>query len=250
MKLLIMKSLRYYLAFLPIFILLIFQNGYAQTAQQEAEEMLGLVNVLRADNGIAPVALNAELNMAAFDHSDDMARNNYFSHTGLNGSTFSQRAIAAGYTGSPRGENIAAGNSSVVNTFNQWVNSSGHLNNMLNSGVDEMGIGHATYNGSTYTHYWTQIFGKGSGILTVEDHVIAEKIITYPNPVQDMLHIRFENAIQERLDLKLMSTTGQIVYQQLVNTLDADLIINIGHLPSGIYFLYVQNTLLQKTIKY
>jgi hypothetical protein len=65
-----------------------------------------------------------------------------------------------------------------------------------------------------------------------------------------MLHIRFENAIQERLDLKLMSTTGQIVYQQLVNTLDADLIINIGHLPSGIYFLYAQNTLLQKTIKY
>lgn len=245
-----MKSLRTYSAFLPLFILLVFQNTYAQTAQQEAEEMLSLVNNLRADNGIAPVVLNTELNMAAFDHSYDMAHNNYFSHTGLNGSTFSQRAIAAGYTGSPRGENIAAGNSTVVNTFNQWVNSTGHLNNMLNSSVNEMGIGHASYNGSTYTHYWTQIFGKGSGILAVEDHEIAEKISTYPNPVKDILHIRFDNPVQEGLDLKLISTTGQIVFQQLVNTFDADLTLNIGHLPTGIYFLYAQNTLLQKTIKY
>ena len=43
MKLLIMKSLRYYLAFLPLFILLIFQNTYAQTAQQEAEEMQAIL---------------------------------------------------------------------------------------------------------------------------------------------------------------------------------------------------------------
>ena len=245
-----MKSLRYYSAFLPLFFLFIFQNIHAQTTQQEAEEMLSLVNTLRAANGIAPVVLNMELNLAAFDHSYDMAHNNYFSHTGLNGSTFSQRAIAAGYTGSPRGENIAAGNSLVVNTFNQWVNSSGHLNNMLNSSVDEMGIGHASYGGSMYTHYWTQIFGKGSGILAVADLEIAEKIITYPNPVKDILHIRFENVTQERLDLKLITTTGQIVYQKFVNTLEADLTLNIGHLPTGIYFLYVQNTLLQKTIKY
>lgn len=245
-----MKSLRTYWALLSLFILIFFPNTHAQTAQQEAEDMLGLVNALRSDNGIAPLVLNAELNLAAFDHSYDMANNNYFSHTGLNGSTFSQRAITAGYTGSPRGENIAAGNSTVANTFNQWANSSGHLNNMLNSSVDEMGIGHASYNDSMYTHYWTQIFGKGSGILAVEDLEIAEKIIVYPNPVKDILHIRFENAIQERLDLKLITTTGQIVYQQFVNTLDADLTLNIGHLPTGIYLLYAQNTLLKKTIKF
>jgi len=245
-----MISLRTCWAFLSIFILITLQNTYAQSAQQEAEEMLGLVNVLRANNGIAPVVLNVELNQAAYDHSDDMARNNYFSHTGLNGSTFSQRAIAAGYMGSPRGENIAAGNYSVMNTFNQWVNSSGHLNNMLNSNVNEMGIGHAAFNGSTYTHYWTQIFGYGSDVLAVEDIDLADNIIVYPNPVKDILHIRFENLSQERLDLKLITTTGQIVYQQLINSFDADLTLSIGHLPTGIYFLYAQNTLIQKTIKY
>ena len=104
-----MKFLKSHWAFLSLFFLIVFQNAYAQTAQQEAEEMLSLVNGIRADSGIAPLKLSAELNTAAFDHSYDMASNNYFSHTGLNGSTFSERAIAAGYTGSPRGENIAAG---------------------------------------------------------------------------------------------------------------------------------------------
>lgn len=245
-----MKSFRTYWALLSLITLLFFQNTYAQTAQQEAEEMLALVNNLRADNGIAPVTLNAELNLAAFNHSYDMASNNYFSHTGLNGSTFSERVTLSGYTGSPRGENIAAGNSLVVNTFNQWVNSSGHLNNMLNSNADEMGIGHASYSGSTYTHYWTQIFGKGSGVLAVEDLEIAKKISTYPNPVKDILHIQFENATQERLDIKLINTTGQIVYHRIINTLDTNLTLNISHLPTGIYLLYAQNTLLQKTIKY
>lgn len=184
-----MKLLKSHWAFLSVFFLIVFQNAYAQTAQQEAEEMLGLVNDIRADSGIAPLRLNAELNTAAFDHSYDMASNNYFSHTGLNGSTFSERAIAAGYTGSPRGENIAAGYSTVANTFNQWVNSTGHLNNMLNSNSNEMGIGHATYNGSTYTHYWTQIFGKGSEALAVEDYMLAKNIMVYPNPVSNTLSI-------------------------------------------------------------
>lgn len=245
-----MKSFRTYWAFLSLLTPLIFQNIQAQATQQDAEEMLTLVNDLRAASGIAPVVLNAKLNQAADDHSYDMAHNNYFSHTGLNGSTFSQRANLAGYEGSPRSENIAAGNSTVVNTFNQWANSSGHLNNMLNSDVNEMGIGHASDNGSTYTHYWTQMFGKGSGILAIEDHEIADKITTFPNPVDDILHIRFENAILDKLEIKLLTTTGQIVYQKHIKTLDTDLSLNISHLSTGIYFLYTQNTLLQKIIKY
>jgi len=203
-----MKLLKYHWAFLSLFFLIVFQHAYAQTALEEAEEMLSLVNGIRADRGIAPLRLNSELNNAAFDHSYDMASNNYFSHTGLNGSTFSQRSIEAGYTGSPRGENIAAGNYSVVNTFNQWVNSPGHLNNMLNSNANEMGIGHATFNGSTYTHYWTQIFGKGSIALDVEDHVLALQIMVYPNPVTSILSIKSHIPL---IKVEIYSIIGQKV---------------------------------------
>ncbi len=233
-----------------LFFLFIFQNTLGQTSEEEAQEMLGLVNEIRAARGIPLLSLNAELSKAAYDHSNDMARNNYFSHTGLNGSTFSQRINAAGYNGSPRGENIAAGNASVVNTFNQWLNSPGHLNNMLNSSSDEMGIGHAIDNGSTYTHYWTQVFGKSSGVLSSGDDVAIQKIKIYPNPVKDVLHVDLHNTIEEPIYLKLVSVTGQIVFQQIKNQYSSDLKLNISHLPTGIYFLYFQNTNISKVLKF
>jgi len=218
-----------------------FQNFYAQTAAQ-AQEMLDLVNNIRADNGIAPLVLNEKLNKAAFDHSNDMARNNYFSHTGLNNSSFSQRVRNAGYSGSPRGENIAAGNVNVLATFNQWKNSTtGHLENMLNANSNEMGIGYASFNGSRYIHYWTQVFGKGSGVLSNDDIAVAE-INVYPNPVKDVLHIRLNNTTQEPLDVKLISINGQVVYHQLKTALTTDLKLNISNLPTGIYFLYFKNS--------
>ena len=202
--------------------------------QQEAEEMLSLVNGIRADSGITPLRLNTELNTAAFDHSYDMASNNYFSHTGLNGSTFSERAIAAGYTGSPRGENIAAGYSSVSNTFNQWVNSTGHLNNMLNSNSNEIGIGHATYNGSTYTHYWTQIFGKGNEALAVEDYMLAKKIMVYPNPVSYTLSIESKIPLEK---VEIYSILGQKVKEINSNFKS----ISTSNLSSGVYIVRIHS---------
>ncbi len=233
-----------------LFLLLIFQNSYGQTSEEEAQEMLDLVNDIRAARGIPLLRLNAQLNTAAYNHSNDMARNDYFSHTGLNGSNFSQRVNAAGYSGSPRGENIAAGNASVVNTFNQWLNSAGHLNNMLNSNSDEMGIGHASDNGSAYTHYWTQIFGKSSQVLSSGDDIAIKKMKIYPNPVKDVLHIEMQNSIEEPLRIKLLSVTGQIVFQQFKNKYHSDLKLNISHLPTGVYFLYYKNTNIRKVVKY
>lgn len=243
-----MRSLIPYGVYLSFLFLIVCQFLPAQTAQQ-AEEMLSLVNGVRADNGVAPLRLNSVMNQAAYAHSYDMAHNNYFSHTGLNGSTFSQRLAAAGYTGSPRGENIAAGNLTVAATFNQWLNSSGHLNNMLNPNSNEMGIGYASYNSSTYTHYWTQVFGKGSDVLAVEEELISEKVLVFPNPVKDRLHIRLPNS-QAYLDLKLVNSAGQIVYQHYKEQVPVELTINLAHLPSGIYFLALGNTEMQKIIKY
>ncbi len=232
-----------------IIFLFIFQRTDAQTTEEEAQEMLELVNEIRAARGIPLLRLNTKLNEAAFDHSDDMARNNYFSHTGMNGSTFSQRIRDTGYNGSPRGENIAAGNASVVNTFNQWLNSEGHLNNMLNRNSDEMGIGHASFSGSRYTHYWTQVFGKSSQTLSNDD-IALKKMKVYPNPVKDVLHLDFQQSFKEPLSLKLMSVTGQIVFQKTYNQHASNVKLNISHLPTGVYFLYFKHTNIHKIVKY
>ncbi len=235
--------------FALLFFIFVFQNFYAQTAEEEAQQMLDLVNGIRADRGIAPLVLNAKLNQAAYDHSNDMALNNYFSHTGLNGSNFSQRLVNAGYNGSPRGENIAAGNAGVIATFNQWFNSSGHLSNMLNVNSNEMGLGHALYNGSTYRHYWTQVFGRGSGVLSNSDVSLDKKIKIYPNPVKDILYISHQNITQQSFDIKVTSATGQIVYQRASGQNTQDLKIDLRHLSSGVYFLTFNNN-TRKIVKY
>lgn len=111
--------------------------------------------------GPAPaLVLNVALRTAARGHSEDMAAQNYFSHTSLNGLTFSQRMTNAGYAGaSPWGENIAAGQSSSASVVSAWMSSAGHCANIMNPSFRSIGVGYAYSAGSTYRHYWTQDFG-------------------------------------------------------------------------------------------
>jgi hypothetical protein len=240
----------YYIAFL-LFSLITFQNNYGQTKAEE-DEMLLLVNNLRSENGLPPLRLNQNLNKAAFDHSKDMADNNYFDHTGLNGSNFGQRTKNAGYTGFAYGENIAAGISTAAGTFDQWKNSPGHRSNILNKNVNEMGIGHASKVGSTYTHYWTQIFGKGTGTLSNPDSVELETNVlnVYPNPAQDLIYVDFNNKTQEPIKISIANITGQVVYQSDANYTNNDfLTINIANLSNGVYLLKTQNGISHKIVK-
>ncbi len=118
----------------------------------EAQQILALVNQFRKESGVDPVVLNSALNTAAFKHSKDMNDNGYFSHTGQNGSTFGERTKKENYSGFAFGENIAISDT-ARQTFNLWKESPGHRRNMLNPNVNEMGIGKSG-------RYWTQIFGK------------------------------------------------------------------------------------------
>lgn len=71
-------------------------------------EVIDLVNVERAAEGIAPLSYDARLAAAARGHSEDMGLHDYFSHTSLDGRTVSDRITDAGYTWNFIGENIAA----------------------------------------------------------------------------------------------------------------------------------------------
>ncbi|MBE0607142.1 MAG: CAP domain-containing protein, partial [Deltaproteobacteria bacterium] len=56
-----------------------------------------------------PVSWSGNLAMAAYLHSEDMALNNFFSHTGSDGSSAGQRISRQGYPWRTYGENIAVG---------------------------------------------------------------------------------------------------------------------------------------------
>jgi len=122
-------------------------------------QLLRLTNLERQKQGLAPLKLSAQLSRAAQLHGTDMATNNYFSHTGRNGSSLGDRVKAIGYKYSRVGENIAAGRSTPEGTMKQWMNSAGHRANILNPRFTEIGFGYANTSNSRYQHYWVQVFG-------------------------------------------------------------------------------------------
>jgi uncharacterized protein YkwD len=106
-------------------------------------QLLGLINDLRASHGLARLNMQYQLVGAAKEHSNDMACNNFVSHTGSNGTSNSDRILAYGYSYSWRGENIYMGwNATPQDAFNWWINSEPHLNNLLGSAYIHIGIGH------------------------------------------------------------------------------------------------------------
>ncbi len=124
--------------------------------------MIALANAERAKIANCP-ALNHNLQLAAAaeGHSQDMASNNYFGHTGSDGSTPSSRAIAAGYMLSVA-ENIAAGQPDPQAVFNAWMASAEHRASILNCSHRSTGVGYVFDPNDTfgpYRHYWTQMFG-------------------------------------------------------------------------------------------
>ncbi|NEP02731.1 MAG: CAP domain-containing protein [Symploca sp. SIO2E9] len=125
-------------------------------------ELLQLTNAEREKVGSPPLKLNAKLFRAAQRHAEDMAENNFFSHTGFNGSSMSDRLEEVGYSWKRIAENISAGQSSPEDTMERWMNSSGHRGNILNPQLKEIGIGYATNSRSQYRHYWVQVFATHS----------------------------------------------------------------------------------------
>ena len=135
-------------------------NGYGDFES----DVIDLVNVEREARGLHPLAYDYSLAAAARDHSEDMGVQDYFSHTSLDGRTVGDRITAAGYSYNTYGENIAAGQSTPEVVLNSWMSSSGHRANILNPNFCDIGVGYAYAADSTYRHYWTQDFGRKSGI--------------------------------------------------------------------------------------
>lgn len=123
-----------------------------------ASQVFELVNQVRKEQGDLPVARNSALDQAAAGWSSRMATEGFFAHVGPDGSSPSQRMVAAGYRPAHTwGENIAAGYRTAQAVMNAWMNSPGHRANILNPAFKDIGIGVAQ--GGTYGIYWTQDFG-------------------------------------------------------------------------------------------
>ncbi len=123
---------------------------------KQAYEVLKLVNEERAKNGLDPLTLDKELSNIAKEKAADMRNNKYFSHESPRyGSPF-QMLQTFGRHYSAAGENIAAGQQDAASVMRDWMNSSGHRANILNSKYKSLGVGYVE--GGAYGTYWVQLF--------------------------------------------------------------------------------------------
>ncbi|WP_211231616.1 CAP domain-containing protein [Eisenibacter elegans] len=126
------------------------------------QRMLELVNQYRTQGctcgttrmlPVPPLTWNNKLERAAIDHSKDMRDNNYFSHTSLDGTRFTERITRAGYQFNAAGENIARGQTSEQAVVDSWIRSEGHCRNIMSGNFTEIGAGRSG-------NYWTQVFAR------------------------------------------------------------------------------------------
>lgn len=122
------------------------------------EEVLRLVNEIRAEVGVGPLTLDLTMCNAATMRAIEMNYSGKFSHTRPNSySCFS----ALEYFGIDEwvcGENIAAGQSSPEAVVSSWKNSQGHYENMIRPEYTKMGVGFSNVQLGDYRTYWCQLF--------------------------------------------------------------------------------------------
>jgi uncharacterized protein YkwD len=135
-------------------------SSSAVGATSDERRAFELVNAERRSHGESPLVWDAELTRMARIHSEKMAQQNFFNHTGPDGQGLRERSRASGIVGfKALAENLAynkgfadAASCAVVG----WMRSEGHRDNILNEEFTRSGIGIAR--AADGRVYFTQVF--------------------------------------------------------------------------------------------
>ena len=118
------------------------------------KQLFHLVNSARKNAGESILKWDDKAARAAYLHSKDMAEQNYFSHTSLDGSDLLDRLQEQGIQIKVAAENLAA-NQNAIFSHNSLLNSWGHRVNIF-SDTSYLGVGTYLIDSGTYNIYHTQ----------------------------------------------------------------------------------------------
>lgn len=122
----------------------------------QAARAARIINRLRQDTGLPPLAVHPLLNQAVAHHIEDMITSGQYGHTGSDGSGVHQRVTRTGYEiDGWVGENWATAQD-VETAIQWWMGDRPHRQNVLNPNYTEMGLG-------------TRPHPKGWGLILVVD---------------------------------------------------------------------------------
>ncbi len=128
-------------------------SNTAVAESQYISEVIRLVNIERAKEGLSALTTNSTIQSAAQVRAQEIVTS--FSHTRPNGSSCFTALDQAGVSYSGAGENIAYGQPTPAAVVDAWMNSPGHRANIMNPSFTTIGVG-CYKSGSTY--YWSQFF--------------------------------------------------------------------------------------------
>lgn len=133
-------------------------------AKGDANQVIALVNEVRAGYGLSPYNPNSALMSAAQAHSNYQASIGSLTHIGKGGSHAVDRAVAAGSGAGAKvyvTENIYGGrNASAAAAVSWWQGDATHLNTMISPSYTDIGVGVAEGGGVIY---YTMDVGYVSG---------------------------------------------------------------------------------------
>lgn len=128
-------------------------NTNSSTLSAFETKVVELTNVERSKAGLKPFKISNELSKVSRIKSQDMTNKNYFDHNSPTyGSPFDMMK-KFGISYKTAAENIAKGQKTPEEVVKAWMNSAGHRANILNSNLDQIGVGF-----DSRSNAWTQMF--------------------------------------------------------------------------------------------
>ncbi|MGY8989056.1 MAG: CAP domain-containing protein, partial [Flavobacteriales bacterium] len=167
-------------------------------------------NIQRVKNGRNTFIHSYSLEKASQSHSKDMAIYDFFSHTSsVRGKrSMSDRLALVGIQNCYMAENIALRSVSSsywdlsLSLLDQWMNSSGHRKNLLNSNYHYLGCGSYAYLNGGYTYIKsTQNFSSIVGTREITNNTTTKKTTTKKTTTKNTINKKEinENTLQENI---------------------------------------------------
>ncbi|MFD1018051.1 CAP domain-containing protein [Thalassobacillus hwangdonensis] len=127
------------------------EEEWTEVQKGREQQVFDITNVIRHRFGKSPVVWDEGVASVAFNHSQDMNVNNYFSHYSQNGDGLKERLATGEVRYVRAGENIAAQYPDGPAAVEGWLNSEGHREALLFDQYTHLGVG-------VYKDYYTQNF--------------------------------------------------------------------------------------------
>ncbi|WP_077622902.1 CAP domain-containing protein [Sediminibacillus massiliensis] len=118
-----------------------FAEGNDELREGFEYQLFDLTNAARVNHGLSVLSWDETVKTTARDHSEDMAVNDYFSHTNPEGQSPFDRLDEDGISYRMAGENLASGQPSSIYAHEGLMNSLGHRENILQEGYKSLAVG-------------------------------------------------------------------------------------------------------------